>query len=163
MTELYFRKASQSDSHLIVELIKELAEAEKFPHEVTVTEQDLKENLFGDNPAAEVLLFYSEDTPAGFIVFYHSFSTTTGKRGLHLDDLYVRPNFQGRGFGKKALGKLASIAKDRGCGRFEWWALKWNEKAAELYENIGARKMTELRIFRLQGEEIESVSNQLDR
>ncbi len=163
MTALSFRKASQADSQLIVTLIKELAETENFPHEVTVTEQDLKENLFSDNPAAEVLLFYSEDTAAGFIVYYHTFSTTTGKRGLHLDDLYVRPKFQGRGFGKKALGRLASIAKERGCGRFEWWALKWNEKAAELYEDIGARKMKELCIFRLQGEEIDNVSAQLDR
>ncbi len=163
MTNLDIRQAEESDVTLILILIKELAKAEGFPHEVSVTETDLKKNLFGDNPAAEVLLFYLNDEPAGFVVYYQTFSTTTGKTGLHLDDMYIRPNFQGRGIGKKALGTLASIAYKRGCGRFEWWALKWNEKAVGFYENIGARKMSELRIFRLQGEEIWSVSDRLDR
>lgn len=162
MTELAVRKAKKSDAALIQALIKELAQAEQFPHAVSVTEADLKKNLFGENPAAEVLLFYQNDKPVGFAVFYQTFATTTGRTGLHLDDLYIRPEFQGQGIGKKALGVLASIAKERGCGRFEWWALKWNQRAIELYENIGAHKMKELRVFRLQEEDIERVSAEWD-
>lgn len=163
MTELEIKEAAETDIPLILKLIKELADAEKFPGEVQATEQQLKENLFGEHPAAEVLLLYVRGAPAGYVIFYHSFSTITGKRGLHLDDLYVRPEFQGRGIGKKALGRLATIAKNRGCGRFEWWALKWNSAATSFYENLGAQRMKELRIFRLQGDELESVSEKLDR
>ena len=163
MTELVIEEAAEVDIPLILELIKELAVAENYPGDVTATEEELKTNLFGEQPAAEVLLLYVKDAPAGYIIFYHSFSTITGKKGLHLEDLYVRPQFQGLGIGKKALGRLATIAKNRGCGRFEWWALKWNNMATSFYQSIGARKMKELRIFRLQGEEIEIVSEQLDR
>jgi ribosomal protein S18 acetylase RimI-like enzyme len=162
MPELAVRKAKETDAALIEALIKELAQAEQFPHEVSVTEDELKKNLFRENPAAEVLLFYQNDKPAGFAVFYQTFATTTGRRGLHLDDLYIRPEFQGQGIGKKALGVLASIAKQRGCGRFEWWALKWNQRAIELYETIGAHKMKELRVFRLLEEDIERVSTEWD-
>ncbi len=160
MNEFVVKKAEATDAALVEVLIRELARAEEFPHEVTVSVDDLEKNLFGENPAAEVLLFYQDDTPAGFAVYYETFATTTGRRGLHLDDLYIRPEFQGRGIGKKALGVLASIAKERGCGRFEWWALKWNQRAIDLYENIGAHKMKELRIFRLQEEDIKRVSTQ---
>lgn len=163
MTELDIKPAAESDIPLILDLIRELAVAENFPGEVTATEQELKENLFGEHPAAEALLLYVKDVPAGYVIFYHSFSTVIGKKGLHLDDLYVRPEFQRYGIGKKALGRLATIAKKRGCGRFEWWALKWNDSATSFYERIGAHKMKELRIFRLQGDEIVSVSEKLDR
>lgn len=146
-TELEIKAAEQSDVPLLLALLKELAEAEKFPFEISVTKADLEQNLLGERPATEVLVFHLGKQPAGFAVFYHTFATTTGKKGLHLDDLYVRPQFQGNGIGKKVLGHLASLANERGCSRFEWWALKWNEKTIGFYENIGARSMRELRIF----------------
>ena len=161
MTELEIKQAALPDVPLILSFIRELAEEEGFPHAVTVTETDLQHNLFGDNPAAEVLIFYADDLPAGFAVYYHTFSTTRGRRGLHLDDLYIRPQFRGRGMGKKALGTLAHIAATRDCDRFEWWALEWNEKARDLYRQIGATEMKELGIFRLQGEEIMRVAQTL--
>lgn len=162
MNKLNIKKASASNIPLILELIKELAEAEKFPGEVVATEETLKSSLFGDRPAAEVLLLYVEESIAGYVIFYHSFSTVLGKKGLHLEALYVRPEFQGKGIGKKVMGKLATIAKERDCGRFEWWALKWNSEAIGFYENLGASQMEELRVFRLQGHEIEHTSEQLD-
>jgi GNAT superfamily N-acetyltransferase len=149
LAQLTIRNADASDIPLILALIKELAEIEKFPFEITVTAEDLKRRLFQDKPAAEAIIFLVDNDPAGFAVYYHTFAKTTGKRGLHLDDIYVRPQYQGSGVGKKVLGHLATLAKERGCGRFEWWALEWNEKAVGFYESIGARNMQELRIFRL--------------
>lgn len=162
-TEFEIKEAEKSDVPLLLSLIKELAEVEKFPFEISVTKADLELNLFGDHPAAEVIIFHLGKEPAGFAVFYQTFATTTGKKGLHLDDLYVRPQFQGNGIGKKVLGYLASLANERDCGRFEWWALEWNEKAIGFYESIGARCMQELKIFRLQGSYIQDVSDKLDR
>ena len=162
-TELDIKEAEKTDVPLLPSLIKELAEAEKFPFEISVTKADLEQNLFGEHPAAEVLVFHIGKEPAGCAIFYQTFATTTGKKGLHLDDLYVRPRFQGSGIGKKVLGHIASLANERGCGRFEWWALEWNEKAIGFYESIGARGMQELKIFRLQGNDIQSVSDKLDR
>ena len=163
ITDCKIRTAVVSDVPLILSLIKELAEIEKFPFEITVTERDLEKSLFGTSPAAEVLIFELGEDTAGFAVFYQTFATTTGRPGLHLDDLYVRPQFQGSGIGKKILGHIASLARDRGCSRFEWWALETNEKAIGFYQSVGARKMDELRIFRLQEEDIKDVSERLDR
>ena len=157
------KAAEKTDVPLILSFIRELAEIEEFPFEITVTDADLERSLFGEHPAAEVLLFYLGAEPVGFAVYYQTFATATGKPGLHLDDLYIRPQFQGAGIGKKALGYLASLAKERGYGRFEWWALKWNERAIGFYESIGARNMQELRIFRLQEDDIRSVSDILNR
>jgi len=163
MNKLRITRARETDTPLILSLIKELAEVEKFPFDVTVTETDLKASLFGEQPAAEVIISYLEKEPVGFAVYYQTFATTTGRPGLHLDDLYVRPQFQGNGFGKRILAHLARLARDRGCARFEWWALEWNEKAIRFYESIGARNMQELRIFRLGLVDIQGVSEKLDR
>ncbi|MBJ7536734.1 GNAT family N-acetyltransferase [Marinomonas sp. C1424] len=152
------RNANISEVSLLLTFIKELAVEEGFPFDVVVTEESLKENLFGEQPIAEAIFFFVDGAPAGFAVYYHTFSTTTGKKGLHLDDLYVRPQFQGGGIGKKALGYLASLAKGRNCGRFEWWALKWNENAIGFYESIGARHMEELSIFRLEEGDIQNLA-----
>jgi GNAT superfamily N-acetyltransferase len=163
MNKLRIARARETDTPLILSLIKELAEVEKFPFDLTVTETDLKTSLFGEQPAAEVIIGYLDEEPVGFAVYYQTFATTTGRSGLHLDDLYVRPQFQGNGFGKRILGHLARLARNRGCARFEWWALEWNEKAIRFYKSIGARNMRELRIFRLGPENIQSVSEKLDR
>ena len=161
MADLEIKRGEKYHAPLILSFITELAEEEGFPHAVTVTQMDLEQNLFGDDPAAEVLMFYADDLPAGFAVYYQTFSTTRGKRGLHLDDLYIRPQFRGQGMGKKALGTLAHIAATQECDRFEWWALEWNEMARDLYRQIGATEMKELGIFRLQGEEITHVARAL--
>ena len=163
MSKFRIQPATVTDVPLILSLIKELAEVEKFPFEITVTEEDLEKSLFGEHPAAEVIIGYLGNDPVGFAAYYQTFATTTGRPGLHLDDLYVRPQFQGSGIGKKILGHLANLAKDRGCARFEWWALVSNDKAIGFYENIGARNMHELRIFRLKEQDILDVSNKLDR
>jgi GNAT superfamily N-acetyltransferase len=108
-----------------------------------------------------VIIGYLDKEPVGIAVYYQTFATTKGRPGLHLDYLYVQPQFQGHGFGKKILGHLARLAKNRGCARFEWCTLEWNEKAIRFYESIGARNMQELRIFRLGQENIQSVSEKL--
>ncbi|MAB78863.1 MAG: GNAT family N-acetyltransferase [Planctomycetes bacterium] len=151
-------RASVDDVPLLLDFIHELAEQEKFPDDLTVTEQDLRETLFGANPAAEVVIGYVEEDPVSFAVFYHTFATSTGKRGLHLDDLFVRPRAQGKGFGKKMLGYLANLASERGCARFEWWTLEWNERAIAFYEGVGARNLSHLRIFRLSDDSLEKVA-----
>jgi len=156
--ELRIVRASRTDAPLLLEFIRELAAAEEFPDELSVTEGDLREALFGENPAAEAVLGYLGDDPVSFAVFYHSFATSTGKRGLHLDDLFVRPRAQGKGIGKKILGYLADLARERGCARFEWWTLEWNTRAIEFYEGLGARNLGHLRVFRLSGDSLENVA-----
>jgi GNAT superfamily N-acetyltransferase len=163
LNNINIRAAHKADIPLIIIFIKELADFEKFPFKITVTETDLEQNLFGKHPAAEVILIYLDEQPAGFAVYYQTFSTTTGKPGLHLDDIYIRPQFQGSGIGKKVIGHLATIAKQRGYGRFEWWVLDWNKKSINFFQKIGAQHMKELRIFRLQEEDIRNVSDKLDR
>lgn len=151
-------EASAEDVPLLLDFIRELAAEEKFPDELSVTEQHLREALFGTTPAAEAVLGYLGDDPVSFAVFYHTFATSTGKRGLHLDDLFVRPRAQGKGIGKKMLGYLAALAKERGCARFEWWVLEWNSKAIEFYEGLGARKLDHLKVFRLSGDSLENAA-----
>ncbi|MGB5705780.1 MAG: GNAT family N-acetyltransferase [Arenicellales bacterium] len=154
--------AKKTDSGLILRYIKELTEAEKFPFNVSVTQADIETNLFGATPAAEALIIYQQQNPCGFAVYYHTFSTTTGRRGLHLDDLYIEPKAQGQGLGKKVFSYLARLALDRHCARFEWWAVKTNVDAIRLYENMGARDLEEISIFRLDPEDILIVAAGLE-
>lgn len=156
--ELRIVRAQPGDAPELLEFIKELAEAESFPDEVTVTEKDLLENLFGADSSAEAVIGYLGDDPVGFAVFYQTFATTTGKRGLHIDDLFVRPQVQSMGFGKQLLGYLANLARERGCGRMEWWVLEWNDQATGFYQSIGARQLGHLEIFRLAGDSLEAVA-----
>ena len=151
-SNLAIRSAQPSDVPLLVQLIRELAQAEAFPYPVTVAEDDLRESLFGSRPAAEALLGFVSDEAVCFAVFYETFATTTGRRGLHLDDLFVRPGFQRRGFGKALLGHVAALAERRGCRRFEWWTLKWNEQALGFFQSIGARRLEEIVVHRTEGE-----------
>lgn len=158
MENLRIQPAAMNDVPLLLTLIGELAEQVAFPFEVSVTQADLRNNLFGERPAAEAVIGYVDDEPASFAVYYQTFSTATGKPGLHLDDLYVRPAFQNRGIGSKMLAYLAETARQRGCVRFEWWVLEWNDRAMGFYESLGAQKLEELRIFRLGQEEIRHIS-----
>ena len=158
MKDLMLRAAEKDDTQLLLSLIRELAEAEAFPFPVTVTEGDLRQSLFGANPAAEAVLGFVSDQPVGFAVFYETFATTTGRRGLHLDDLFVRSEHQGKGFGRALLRYIARVAKDRGCARFEWWCLRTNDNAIRFYQAMGARALEELLVFRMDEESLSKLA-----
>ncbi|KUI97294.1 GNAT family N-acetyltransferase [Vibrio sp. MEBiC08052] len=154
---LKFVPAQDADSKLILKYIRDLAISEKFPFPISVTLSDIETNLLGKDAVAKAVIFYLDEKPCGFAVYYFTFSTTTGKRGLHLDDLYVEPKYQGRGIGKKALMYLAQIAKEKDCARFEWWALKTNDAAIKFYLNVGAQKLDEISVFRLNQPQIDKL------
>ena len=143
------RPAQRGDVAIILELIRELATYERAPSEVTATEEQLVDVLFGPRPAAEVLLAFDEETPVGFAVFFHNFSTWLGQPGLYLEDLFVRPEQRGKGYGRALLVHLAKIAHERGCGRMEWAVLDWNEPAIQFYKKLGASPRDEWTVFRL--------------
>ena len=143
------RVAIVDDVPIILELIHALATYERAPNEVTATEQGLVEVLFGEKPAAEVLLAFENETAVGFAVFFHNFSTWLGRPGLYLEDLFVKPDHRGKGYGRALLIHLAKIARERGCGRMEWAVLGWNEPAIEFYRKLGAKPMGEWTVFRL--------------
>jgi len=143
------RPAVVEDVPVILELIRELATYERAPNEVTATEEQLVEVLFGKRPAAEVLLAFEAKSPVGFAVFFHNFSTWLGRPGLYLEDLFVKPEKRGKGYGRALLVDLAKIARDRGCGRMEWAVLNWNESAIKFYRALGAKPLDEWTVFRL--------------
>jgi GNAT superfamily N-acetyltransferase len=151
--------ATREDVPLIRQFILELAEYERaHPDEVPVTERDLEETLFGPSPAAEVLIAHLDDKPAGFALFFHNYSTWLGKRGIYLEDLFVRPSARKNGVGFALLRALARIAVDRGCGRMDWSVLDWNELAISFYKQIGANPMDEWTTFRLTGAALNKVA-----
>ena len=152
--------AEEEDIPVILSLIKELAVYEKLLHEVVATEKTLKKNLFGEKRYAETVLGYYMDQPVGFALFFHNFSTFMGEPGLYLEDLYVKPKYRGKGFGKILLAYLANLAVERDCGRYEWAVLDWNEPALKFYQSIGARVMNEWLIHRLTGEELVRLAEQ---
>lgn len=160
---LVLREATRDDIALILTLIRELAAYEKLENEVVADEALLAVSLFGARPAAEVRI--AEWHPAGgaaevagFALFFHNFSTFLGRRGLYLEDLFVRPAFRGFGIGRALLAELARIAVARGCGRMEWWVLDWNASAIEFYRRLGARPMDEWTVFRLTGDPLRQLS-----
>jgi GNAT superfamily N-acetyltransferase len=144
--------ATEADVPLILGMIRALAEYEKLAHQVVATETGLREALFGTRPVAEVIIASVGDEPAGFALFFHTFSTFLGRRGLYLEDLFVKPEWRGRGVGKRLLAELAGIALDRGCGRFEWSVLDWNTPAIGFYTSVGAQPMDDWTIFRVTGD-----------
>jgi GNAT superfamily N-acetyltransferase len=143
------RPASVTDIPVIMQLIRDLAAYERAPNDVTATENQLRNVLFGEKPSAEVRLALEGDSPVGFAVFFHNFSTWLGKPGLYLEDLFVKPEHRGKGYGRALLVDLAKIARDRGCGRMEWAVLDWNEPAIQFYRKLGAKPMDEWTVFRL--------------
>jgi len=148
------RTATPEDVPIILQLIHDLATYERAPDEVTATEEQLNQVLFGPRPAAEVVLALEGDAPVGFAVFFHNFSTWLGRPGLYLEDLFVKPEERGKGYGRALLVHLARIARDRGCGRMEWAVLDWNETAIQFYQALGAKPMHEWTVFRLTRDEI---------
>jgi GNAT superfamily N-acetyltransferase len=149
MEKFTIRPATVADVPIILELIRALAEYERAPNDVVATEEILNETLFGKKPAAEVLLLFENKTAAGFAVYFYNFSTWLGRPGLYLEDLFVRPEHRGKGYGRALLIELAKIARDRGCGRMEWAVLDWNEPAIQFYRKLGAKPMDEWTVFRL--------------
>src|SRR6059058_3131400 len=149
VADLQIRPARVEDVPVILELIRDLATYELAPDEVTATEEQLVDVLFGERPAAEVLLAFEGKTPVGFAVFFHNFSTWLGRSGLYLEDLFVKPQHRGKGYGRALLIHLAKIARERGCGRMEWAVLDWNEPAIKFYRQLGAKPMDEWTVFRL--------------
>src|ERR1700737_1973586 len=153
--------ATKKDIPLIREFILELAEYERaLPGEAPVTEKDLAETLFGKRPAAEVLIAYLGDEPAGFALFFHNYSTWLGKRGIYLEDLFVRPAARKHGVGFALLRALARIALDRDCGRVDWAVLTWNELAISFYKQIGAKPMEDWTSFRLTGDVLAQMAGE---
>src|ERR1700720_3192358 len=153
------RAATVADVPVILELIRALATYERARNEVTATEQGLTEVLFGKKPASEVLLALEDDAAIGFAVFFHNFSTWLGRPGLYLEDLFVKPENRGKGYGRALLIELAKIARDRGCGRMEWAVLDWNEPAIKFYRGLGAKPMDEWTVFRLTRDGIARLAN----
>ena len=143
------RPARVEDVPLILELIRDLATYERAPKEVTATEKQLVGFLFGEKPVAEVLLAFEGKSPVGFAVFFYNFSTWLGRPGLYLEDLFVKPEKRGKGYGRALLVDLAKVARDRGCGRMEWAVLNWNEPAIKFYRALGAKPLDEWTVFRL--------------
>lgn len=152
--------ASPSDVPVILSFIRGLAEYEKLSDRCIATEAMLREHLFGPRPAAEVLIARVGDEPAGFALYFGTFSTFLAKPGIYLEDLYVRPEFRRKGVGRTLLRRLAQIALERGCGRLEWAALDWNEPAIRFYEKIGAVKLDDWTSFRLGGEPLERFASE---
>ncbi|MCR6495540.1 GNAT family N-acetyltransferase [Thermomonas sp. S9] len=155
---LSIRPATADDVPLIRQLIAELAEYEKLAHAAVATDDDLRAQLFGERPAAEVLIGEVDGEPAGFALFFHTFSTFLGKRGLYLEDLYVRPAYRGAGLGRHLMAALARIAAQRGCGRFEWSVLDWNQPAIDFYRRLGANGMDEWTVQRLEGAALHALA-----
>ncbi len=156
---LSIRPATIDDVPLIRALIAELAEYERLADAAVATDADLRAQLFGVAPAAEVLIGEVDGEPAGFALFFHNFSTFLGKRGLYLEDLFVRPAARGVGLGKHLMAALARIAVQRDCGRFEWSVLDWNTPAIGFYRRIGAVGMDEWTVQRLEGEALHALAS----
>jgi GNAT superfamily N-acetyltransferase len=148
-TDFEIRAARVADIRIILELIRDLATYERAPNEVRATEERLVDVLFGEKPVAEVLLAFEGKSPVGFAVFFHNFSTWLGRPGLYLEDLFVKPEKRGKGYGRALLVDLAKIARDRGCGRMEWAVLNWNDPAIQFYRKLGAKPLDEWTVFRL--------------
>ena len=154
------RFATADDVSLILTLIRGLAEYERLASEAVVTADDVRSSLFGERPAAEVLIAEVGDDAAGFALFFHNYSTFLGRRGLYLEDLFVFPAHRGKGIGRALMARLARLATERKCGRFEWWVLDWNEPAIRFYESLGARAMDDWTVYRLTGEPLARLAQE---
>jgi GNAT superfamily N-acetyltransferase len=154
------RSATPEDVPLILWFVRQLAEYEQLLEYVVATEDSLQKTLFGTMPAAEVLLAFEGETPLGFALFFHNYSTFLAQRGIYLEDLFVVPSARGRGVGRLLLAALARLAMERDCGRLEWAVLDWNAPAIGFYERLGAEPMEQWRIFRLSGDALAAVAAQ---
>jgi len=158
MANFEIRTTTKADVPVILSLIRELAVYEREPDAVVATEAGLRDVLFGPKPSAEVLLALEQGEPVGFAVYFFNFSTWLGRPGLYLEDLFVRPEVRGKGYGRALLERLAQIAQERGCGRMEWAVLDWNDPAIQFYRKLGAEPMNEWTVFRLTKEGIAKLA-----
>ena len=149
--------ATETDVPLILRLIRALGEYEQLSHQVVATEAALRDSLFGERPAAEVVIAHVDDVPVGFALWFHNYSTFLARPGLYLEDLFVLPEWRGHGIGRRLLTHLASVAVERGCGRMEWAVLDWNESAIGFYRKLGATLLEDWRICRLTGETLTAL------
>lgn len=163
MADVTVRNATAADAALILAFIRELGEYEKLAHEVVATEADIRESLFGEPPAAEAVLGELDGEPVGFALFFHNYSTFLGRRGLYLEDIFVRPAARGRGVGFALLRHLARLAVERKCGRMEWWVLDWNRAAIDFYRRLGAEPMNDWTVYRLSGDALERLAEDAGR
>lgn len=157
MSELQFRYAKETDVALILSFIRELADYEKMLDEVVATEALLKEWIF-EKKKAEVIFACVDGREIGFALFFHNFSTFLGRAGIYLEDLYVKPESRGKGYGKALLKKLAQIAVERNCGRLEWWCLDWNRPSIDFYLSLGAEPMEDWTVYRIAGDTLKALS-----
>ena len=157
MNQYVFRYAEECDAALVLYFIKELAKYEKMLDEVVATEDILKEWIF-EKKRAEVIFVLEDNVEVGFALFFHNFSTFLGRAGIYLEDLYVKPEFRGKGYGKALLKKLAQIAVERGCGRLEWWCLDWNKPSIDFYTSLGAEPMEEWTVYRVTGDTLAQLA-----
>ena len=154
---LGFRNARRNDVGLILQFIRELADYEKMLSEVVADEATLEEWIF-DKQKAEVIFALEGEKEVGFALYFHNFSTFLGRAGIYLEDLYVKPEYRGKGYGKAILKKLASIAVERGCGRLEWWCLDWNKPSIDFYRSLGAKSMDDWTVYRIAGEALTNLA-----
>ena len=157
--ELECRYAERKDTPLILAFIKALAEYEEMLDEVVADEKTLEEWIF-DKKKAEVLFAMSDGKEIGFALFFHNFSTFLGRVGIYLEDLFVLPEYRGKGYGKAILKKLASIAVERKCGRLEWWCLDWNKPSIDFYLSLGAEPMKDWMVYRIAGDTLERLAKE---
>ena len=157
--ELTFRFAERKDTPLILKFIRELADYEKMLDEVVADEKTLEEWIF-DRQKAEVLFAVAEGKEVGFALFFHNFSTFLGRAGIYLEDLFVQPEYRGRGYGKGILKKLAASALERGCGRLEWWCLDWNKPSIDFYLSLGAEPMSDWTVYRIAGDTLRKLGGE---
>ena len=155
---MIIRPATEADLDVIEKLIRALAEYERMSDEVVMDAALLRHNLFGEKRFAEVLIADEKGEAAGFALFFHNFSTFVGRPGIYLEDLFVRPEHRGNGYGKALLRRLAEIAVERECGRLEWAVLDWNEPAIGFYQSLGARPNNEWTVYRLAGDALETLA-----
>jgi GNAT superfamily N-acetyltransferase len=155
--QIRIARAEESQIPLILSFIRKLAEYERLSSKVVVDEAQLRKSLFGPHPAAEVAIASWDEQPAGFAIYFHNFSTFAGRSGIYLEDLFVDPQFRGKGIGKSLLVYLARLAEARGCARIDWAVLDWNEPAKRFYRKLGAEPMEDWTIYRLSGTELKSL------
>ena len=155
---LNIRTATEADVPLILAFIRALAEYEKLADRVVASEDLVRSSLFGQPRFAEVIIAEEDGVPAGFALFFHNFSTFLGRPGIYLEDLFVKPEFRGKGYGHALLARLALIARERNCGRLEWAVLNWNTPAIDFYKKLGAVAMDDWTVFRLAGPDFEKLA-----
>lgn len=153
------RAASEGDVPLILQFIRDLAEYERLSHKVVATEEQLRASLFGSPRFAEVIIGEDDGAPVGFALFFHNYSTFLAQPGIYLEDLFVKPEARGQGYGKALLVRLAQLARERGCGRVEWAVLNWNQPSIDFYKALGAAPMDEWTVYRLTGDALETLAN----